>query len=70
MLNQATDAPSDKSEICVHWIFMWIKILCIAYIVWRILTTKSMFDVANMLKRIAVKYVQINKYELLNIQAC
>ena len=33
-------------------------------------TTKSMFDVANMLKKITVKDVPINNYELLNIQAC
>ena len=30
---------------------MWIKILCIEYILWRILTTMSMFDVANMIKK-------------------
>ena len=28
-----------------------------------------MFDVANMLKKITVKNVQINIYELLNMQA-
>ena len=48
---------------------MWIKILCIEYGLWRILTTKSMFDVVNMLKNVIVKDVPMNKYEL-NIQAC
>ena len=49
-------------------VLMWIKILWIQYILWGILTTKSMFDVANMLKKITVKGVPINSYELLNIQ--
>ena len=49
---------------------MWIKILCIENILWRILTTKSMFDFANMLKTDTLKDVSMNNYELLNIQAC
>ena len=36
---------------------MWIKILCIEYILQGILTTKSMFDAAIMLKITAVKDV-------------
>ena len=47
---------------------MWIKILCIEFILWRILTTKSMFDAANMLKKLIVKDVPINYCKLLNIQ--
>ena len=31
---------------------MWIKIFSIEYILWKIFATKSMFDVANMLKKI------------------
>ena len=49
---------------------MWIKILCIEYILWKILKTKSMFDVAIMLKIVTVKNVPINIYDLLNMQAC
>ena len=46
---------------------MWIKILCIKYILWRMLIAKSMFDVANMQrKNNTVKYVLMNHYELLN----
>ena len=41
----------------------------IAYILWRILTTMSMFDVALLLKKIKSKMCQ-NISELLNIQAC
>ena len=48
---------------------MWIEILCIEYILWRILTTKSMFDVTIILKRWTVKDVPTNNYELSNIQA-
>ena len=48
---------------------MWIKILCIEYILWRIYKTKSMFDVANMLINFTVENVPINIYELLNMQA-
>ena len=36
----------------------------------RILTTKSMFDVANVLNISTATYVPINNYELLNIQDC
>ena len=42
--------------------FMWIEILCIEYILLRILTTKSMFDVANMWRKYTVKDVSINNY--------
>ena len=52
------------------WRFMWIKILCIELILWRLLTTKSMFHVAIILKKITVKNVPINDCEHLNIQAC
>ena len=48
---------------------MWIEIICIEYVLRRILKTKSIFDVANMLKMITVKDVPINNYELLNMQA-
>ena len=43
--------------------FMWIKNLCVEYILWSILTVKSMFDVANMLKKYTVKDVPVNNYE-------
>ena len=36
---------------------MWIKILYTEYILWRIFTAKSMFDVANMFKKYTVKDV-------------
>ena len=46
---------------CILWVqmaifnkgigFYVIIILCIEYILWRILTTNSRFDVANMLKK-------------------
>ena len=49
---------------------MWIKILCIEYILWRIATIESTFDVANMVKIATVKDVPINNDALLNIQAC
>ena len=51
-------------------LFMWIKILCIEYILWGIPTIKSTFDVANMVKNATVKDVPINNDVLLNIQAC
>ena len=38
---------------------MWIKILCIEYILWRIPTIESTFDVANMVKTGTVKDVPI-----------
>ena len=46
---------------------MWIKIICIEYILWGI---ESTFDVANMVKTATVKDVPINNDVLLNIQAC
>ena len=49
---------------------MWIKIICIKYILWGIPTVESTFDVANMLKTATVKDVPINNDALLNIQAC
>ena len=36
---------------------MWIKILCIEYILWGISTIESTFDVANMVKTATVKDV-------------
>ena len=41
---------------------MWIKILCIEYILWGIPTIESTFDVANMVKTATVKYVPIKKW--------
>ena len=49
---------------------MWIKIICIEYILWRIPTIDSTFDVANMVKTATVKDAPINNDALLNIQAC
>ena len=50
---------------------MWIKIICIEYILWGIQATiESTFDVANMVKTATVKDVPINNDALLNIQAC
>ena len=49
---------------------MWIKIICIEYILWRVPTIDSTFDVANMVKTATVKDVLINNDALLNIQAC
>ena len=49
---------------------MWIKILCIEYILWGIPTIESTFYVANMVKTATVKDVPINNDALLNIQAC
>ena len=51
-------------------LFMWIKILCIEYVLWGIPTIESTFDVANMVKIAIVKDVPINNDTLLNIQAC
>ena len=45
---------------------MWIKIIYIEYILWRMLTTKSVFDVAHMLKF----YLQRCVNEPLDVQAC
>ena len=41
---------------------MWIKILCIEYILWGIPTIESTFDVANMVKTATVKDVPIKKW--------
>ena len=49
---------------------MWIKILCIEYILWGIPAIESTFDVANMVKTATVNDVPINNDALLNIQAC
>ena len=49
---------------------MWIKILCIEYILWGIPTIESTFDVAKMVKTSTVKDVPINNDALLYIQAC
>ena len=43
-------------------LFMWIKILCIEYILWEIPTIESTFDVANMVKTATVKDVPINMH--------
>ena len=48
---------------------MWIKILCIEYILRGITTIESTFDVANMVKTATVKDVPMNNDALLNIQA-
>ena len=49
---------------------MWIKILCIAYVLWGIPTIESTFDVANMVKTATVKNVSVNNDVLLKISAC
>ena len=49
---------------------MWIKILCIEYILWGIPTIESTLDVANMVKTAIAKDVPMNNDALLNIQAC
>ena len=49
---------------------MWIKILCIEYILWGIPTIESTFDFANMVKTATVKDVSINNDVILNEQAC
>ena len=49
---------------------MLIKIICIVYILWRIPTIESTFDVENMAKTATVKDVSINNDALLNMQAC
>ena len=41
---------------------MWIKILCIEYILWGIPTIESTIDVANMVKTVTVKDVPIKKW--------
>ena len=49
---------------------MWIKILCIEYILGGIPTIESTIDVANMVKTATVKDMPMNSDALLNIQAC
>ena len=49
---------------------MWIKILCIEYILWGIPTIESTFDIPSMVKTAAVKDVPMNNDALLNIKAC
>ena len=44
--------PLHTHECRWDWFFIWNKILCIEYILWRILPTKTMFDVANVLKEL------------------
>ena len=39
---------------------MWIKIICTGYI----LIENSMYDVTDMLKKLTVKHVSINNFEL------
>ena len=39
--------------------FMWIKIICIEYILWRIPRIESTFDVANMVKTVTATDVLI-----------
>ena len=51
-------------------LFMWIKILCIEYILWGIPTIQFTLDVTNMVKTASVKDVPINNEALLNLQAC
>ena len=48
---------------------MWIKILCIEYILWGIPIIESTFDFANMVETATVKDVPINNDALLNIRA-
>ena len=75
-------AASGHQVRCIPWVrmgtfnrqrdrlFMWIKILCIEYILLGIPTIESIFDVANMVKTAIVKDVPINNDALLNMQAC
>ena len=74
--------PASGHQVrCIPWVqmgtfnkeivfFMWIKILCIEYILWGIPTIESTFDVANMVKTATVKDVPTNNDALLYIQAC
>ena len=55
-----------NKEIGFFACFMWIKILCIEYILWGIPTIESTFD---MVKTATVKDVPMKNYALLNIQA-
>ena len=71
-------APASGHQVrCIPWVQMgtfnkemWIKIICIEYILWGIVTIESTFGVANMVKTVTVKDVPINNDALLNIQAC
>ena len=47
---------------------MGINIRCVKYILLRILTSKSIFEVTIMLKSLSFKDVPINNHEHLNIQ--
>ena len=47
---------------------MWIKILCVEYILWEIPTIESTFDVANMVKIATVKDVPINTCIMMRCQ--
>ena len=49
---------------------MWIKILCIEYILWGVPIIESTIHVANMVKTATLKDVSMNNDALLNIQAC
>ena len=48
---------------------MWIKIICIEYILWGIPTIESTFDVANIVETATVKDVPINNDAHLNIES-
>ena len=52
------------------WIIIIIFFFFLHFILQRVLTIKSMLGVAIMLKRLTVKDVAMNNYELLNILAC
>ena len=74
--------PASGHQVrCIPWVqmgtfnkeigfLMWIKILCIEYILWGIPTIESTIYVANMVKAATVKDVSINNDAFLNIQAC
>ena len=73
--------PASGHQVrCIAWVqmgtfnkeiaFFWVEIICIEYILWGIPIIESTFDVANMVKTAAVKYVSINNDALLNMQAC
>ena len=63
--------PASGHQVrCIPWVqmgtfdkeigfFMWIKILCIEYILWRIPSIESTFDVANMVKTVTATDVPI-----------
>ena len=74
--------PASGHQVrCIPWVqngtfnkvigfLCGLKKFCIEYILWRIPTIKSTFDVANMVKTASVKDVPINNDALLSIQAC